>query len=239
MNLLNKLLSRKTIQNSVDLDEKIKTMSIEEIKQMFLELNIYQLELEMQNNELIIIQEKLQTSQDKYIELYNDSPVGYITLDNKNDIIEINFAAEEIVKQIVSFNLIIHRDDQDIFYEFQKQCRIHKTTQSCDLRTVELSWLHLRGTFVKDSYYIVIIDITKQKQDELKFQEEHKQLQQSLAEIKILQGILPICSYCKKIRNDKGYWDQLEEYFSNNGSIKFSHGICPTCFKKEMDTNNY
>ena len=67
MNLLNKLLSRKTIQNSVDLDEKIKTMSIEEIKQMFLELNIYQLELEMQNNELIIIQEKLQTSQDTYI----------------------------------------------------------------------------------------------------------------------------------------------------------------------------
>lgn len=56
-----------------------------------------------------------------------------------------------------------------------------------------------------------------------------KDLQNALDEIKTLQGILPICSNCKNIRDDKGSWSQIEAYIQNHSGAKFSHGICPQC----------
>lgn len=61
-----------------------------------------------------------------------------------------------------------------------------------------------------------------------------RELQKALTEIKTLRGIVPICSYCKKIRDDKGYWNQVEKYVSENTEAMFSHGICPACFEKEV-----
>lgn len=57
-------------------------------------------------------------------------------------------------------------------------------------------------------------------------------LQLALAEIRQLSGLLPICSGCKKIRTDKGYWEEVEEYISQNTDATFTHGICPDCVKK-------
>ncbi|WP_446008889.1 response regulator [Candidatus Electrothrix sp.] len=61
-----------------------------------------------------------------------------------------------------------------------------------------------------------------------------KELEQALEEIKTLTGILPICSYCKQIRNDEGYWQQVEEYISEHSKAMFSHGVCPNCYKEAM-----
>ncbi len=61
------------------------------------------------------------------------------------------------------------------------------------------------------------------------------ELQKALDEIKTLHGIIPICSYCKKIRDDAGAWGQVEEYVHKHTHAKFSHGVCPECFQKEMD----
>jgi two-component system cell cycle response regulator len=57
-------------------------------------------------------------------------------------------------------------------------------------------------------------------------------LQEALANVKTLSGLLPMCSYCKKIRNDKGYWLQVEAYIHQHSEAQFSHGICPDCYKK-------
>src|SRR4030042_5419646 len=57
-------------------------------------------------------------------------------------------------------------------------------------------------------------------------------LEKSLKEIKELRGLLPICSYCQKIRDDKGYWSNIETYISSRSEVEFSHGICPECSKK-------
>jgi PleD family two-component response regulator len=57
-------------------------------------------------------------------------------------------------------------------------------------------------------------------------------LEQALKEIKTLRGIVPICANCKKIRDDEGYWSQVEVYVQNHTEAKFSHGICPACAKK-------
>jgi phosphoserine phosphatase RsbU/P len=61
------------------------------------------------------------------------------------------------------------------------------------------------------------------------------ELQAALAQIKTLKGLLPICMYCKKIRDDKQYWQQMEQYVSNNTEAQFSHSICPDCYKKFVE----
>ncbi len=60
----------------------------------------------------------------------------------------------------------------------------------------------------------------------------YEEKEKALQEIKILSGFLPICASCKKIRDDQGYWNQIEAYISNHSEAKFSHGICPDCAKK-------
>jgi hypothetical protein len=73
--------------------------------------------------------------------------------------------------------------------------------------------------------------------EERKKSEEEKEtlifkLQSTSAEVKLLRGILPICSFCKKIRNDKGYWEQVEIYVRQHSAAEFSHSICPECLDK-------
>jgi len=60
----------------------------------------------------------------------------------------------------------------------------------------------------------------------------NNELQKALSEVKTLRGFLPICSSCKKIRDDKGYWNQIESYIEARSEAEFSHGICPDCQKK-------
>ena len=58
------------------------------------------------------------------------------------------------------------------------------------------------------------------------------QLQQALEEVKQLRGIIPICAHCKKVRNDDGYWMQVEHYVSEHSEAEFSHGLCPACMNE-------
>lgn len=57
-------------------------------------------------------------------------------------------------------------------------------------------------------------------------------LEEALARVKQLQGLLPICSYCKKIRDDQNYWQQVENYISQHSEAQFSHSICPDCYER-------
>jgi hypothetical protein len=58
------------------------------------------------------------------------------------------------------------------------------------------------------------------------------ELQEAADKIKVLRGFLPICAHCKKIRDDEGYWQQVEKYISEHSEAQFSHGICPSCAKE-------
>jgi len=58
------------------------------------------------------------------------------------------------------------------------------------------------------------------------------ELSSALAEVKTLSGFLPICAACKKIRDDKGYWNQVEGYIQKHSDAQFSHSVCPECAKK-------
>jgi PAS domain S-box-containing protein len=85
----------------------------------------------------------------------------------------------------------------------------------------------------KELFYTgVIRDISERKQIEQERDQLIKDLQRSLATVKRLSGMLPICASCKKIRDDKGYWNQIEAYIHEHSDATFSHGICPECAKK-------
>ena len=58
------------------------------------------------------------------------------------------------------------------------------------------------------------------------------ELTEALAEVRTLRGILPICSFCKKIRDDEGYWRQVEDYIRERSDAEFSHGLCPECARE-------
>lgn len=61
------------------------------------------------------------------------------------------------------------------------------------------------------------------------------ELEATLARVKQLEGILPICMYCKKIRDDQEQWQQMEEYISQHSEANFSHGLCPECYKQQLN----
>ncbi len=88
------------------------------------------------------------------------------------------------------------------------------------------------GTLV--SYDGVVKDITERKLAEEEREKLVNELKDAAAKIKTLNGMLPICSYCKKIRDDKGYWERVETYISKHTDTVFSHGMCPECAKKAL-----
>lgn len=84
----------------------------------------------------------------------------------------------------------------------------------------------------KPSIFGTVQDITDQKNAQAEREKLIAELQEALSSVKVLRGLLPICAHCKKIRDDQGYWNQLESYISEKSDAQFTHGICPECLKQ-------
>ncbi|MCX5854579.1 MAG: hypothetical protein NTZ24_08445, partial [Deltaproteobacteria bacterium] len=80
-------------------------------------------------------------------------------------------------------------------------------------------------------YQGIIRDITERRRAEEEREKLIVELRDALSKIKTLSGMLPICASCKKIRDDTGYWNQIESYIKHHSEAEFSHGICPECAK--------
>lgn len=76
------------------------------------------------------------------------------------------------------------------------------------------------------------LEIDERKKTEEKLGELVKELQDALKKVKTLSGLLPICASCKKIRDDRGYWTQVEVYVRDHTEADFTHSICPECAQK-------
>jgi PAS domain S-box-containing protein len=83
--------------------------------------------------------------------------------------------------------------------------------------------------------YSVARDVTESKAADDERELLVRELQAALVEVKSLRAILPICSYCRKIRDDEDYWHTVEQYVARHTSTRFSHGICPTCMETEVE----
>jgi len=78
------------------------------------------------------------------------------------------------------------------------------------------------------------IELSARVKSALKLERQRRKLQEALDHVKTLQGLLPICSYCKKIRTDDNYWQEIESYIISHSDALFSHSICPDCYTKHI-----
>jgi PAS domain-containing protein len=78
----------------------------------------------------------------------------------------------------------------------------------------------------------LIRDVTERVEAERQMQRLIEELQDALAQVKALEGLLPICASCKKVRDDDGYWSRLEAYLGQHSNVEFSHAICPDCMQR-------
>ncbi len=162
-----------------------------------------------------------------------------LVLDEKDRVIDINPAAESMFN--IGVSETIGRETWQVFGshpQLQILLGDMKPAEVCLILEGQERVYDLRFSFLNDrkgarlGRVIVMRDITEGKRAEEEKEELIAELQKSLKEVKALRGILPICSSCKKIRDDKGYWNQIEAYIRDHSEADFSHSLCPECVSK-------
>jgi PAS domain S-box-containing protein len=108
----------------------------------------------------------------------------------------------------------------------------HRRRRDGSLVEVEIYGVPLMVKGEKRGAFAIDQDITERRRHEAERERLVEELQEALANVKTLRGLLPICASCKKIRDDGGYWSQIETYLSAHSEAEFSHGICPECAKQ-------
>lgn len=128
------------------------------------------------------------------------------------------------------FDILIYQADKvetALQTEIKENIKIMKIIQAvltivCFISIVLIMWLFHRFD-------------SRRLDDLRKINTTNENLLKALDEVKTLQGIIPICGYCKQIRDEKGLWNQLEAYINSHSEAEFSHGVCPECYKKQME----
>ena len=188
-------------------------------------------------------------SSEKFFEnlIYNSLDVIF-TIDLKGNYAFRNEVAEKMigysVDELMTMNIrdMVAPDDKDyVFDRLEKRIKGEALPQPFSFEIIHKDGRHvpveLTTTPIKNSAGKLVgvqgiaRDITKRKQAERERERLIAELQKAMAEVKTLSGLLPICSHCKKIRDDKGSWIQIESYIHERSKAKFSHGICPDCKK--------
>jgi len=195
-------------------------------------------------------EDALRESVRKYQDLYDHAPDMFVSVDAKTATIfqcnrttteVLGYAKEEIIGRPV-FDL--YTDDSAIYARTNVFPKFLKTGT---IKGKELQLQRKDGSIIDVSLNVSAVrgengnilqsrsvwrDITRRKAVEAEREELIENLQEALKEIKTLRGILPICSFCKKVRDDKGSWEQLDVYVHKYSEANLSHGICPDCIKE-------
>ena len=92
----------------------------------------------------------------------------------------------------------------------------------------------LISAFVVSAIFVILMDRVRFQswQNTRKIVEQREELEKAMANVKQLSGLLPICAHCKQIRNDGGYWQELDKYVGDHSLVEFSHSLCPQCVQK-------
>jgi PAS domain S-box-containing protein len=151
----------------------------------------------------------------------------------------LGFTIRELMSR--PFIEFVHPDDRERTLKQNRAVRTGGQAHAFENRYLckDGSYRWLLWNAAPDSDYHVIYsaarDITERKHVEEERDALVRQLQAALAEVQTLREILPICAYCKNVRDDENYWQTVEVYISQLTGMKFSHGICPTCYEAEVE----
>ncbi|MDP2138453.1 MAG: PAS domain-containing protein [Candidatus Didemnitutus sp.] len=222
------------------------------------ELQVHQIELEMQNEELQRARNEIEAGLMKFAELYDFAPISYFTVDPEGTILEANLSAATLLglersrlmnRRFVSFVAAAARTDLDGFLarvfasEEKEVCVLQLSGDTVPLRYVQIEAV---AALAGKECRLAAMEITESMQAAAEQKRMFDELKATQAKVKALSGLLPICACCKKIRDDQGYWEQIEAYIQDHSDALFSHGICPECLPKlaaglndpRMDGNN-
>jgi len=173
--------------------EDLPEMSAEEVRKLVHELRTYQIELEMQNEELRTAQEELTESRDRYSDLYDFAPVGYLTLNEKGVILQANLTAAEMLgverTRLINQRLsgFVVAEDEDIYYLHRRQLLETRKRQTCELRIRKQDdrrfWAKTESTLTEDTdagglqIRTILSDITERKRAEEELKKAHAELE--------------------------------------------------------------
>ena len=196
----------------------------------------------------------IRTVPDIIYRLDTDGTITFIS----DAVTRYGYSTEDLIKS--NMLDLVHPDDrQKAMYGIKERRTGERSTKSLEVRllprqrawnalTIKPKAIHSKPVFLVTAVGLyrfdkpetknfmgtqgIAKDISVRKQYEHEREKLIKELQDALAKVKKLSGLLPICASCKKIRDDKGYWNQIETYIREHSEAEFSHGICPDCGKE-------
>jgi PAS domain S-box-containing protein len=197
------------------------------------------------------VEEALREREERFRKIFVEGPLGMAIADLDRRFLKVNdmmckilgYSEEELTS--ISIVEITHPEDKDPSFRnsmklLKGDVPFYKMVKRYIRKDGEVIWAKLTVSIIRDDagnplYFLEMMeDITSQKLAEEEREHLILDLKDALARIKTLTGMLPICASCKKIRDDKGYWNQLEQYISEHSDVLFSHCLCPDCAKKEF-----
>ncbi len=191
-------------------------------------------------------QVKVNESKAQFESMFLGNPEPSIYLDNDFNVIDINprfteffgYSLEEMKGKDID-TLIIPEEYKDEAAKLNKDTlsgyvyfdaiRKHKDGH---LVPVSISAAPIIINGETRGSFVIYKDITLRKKAEHEREKIIDKLQKALDEVKTLEGMIPICSHCKKIRDDSGFWGNVEQYIAKHSNVDFSHGICPECLQE-------
>ena len=191
----------------------------------------------------------LKDSEDMYHDLYDNAPDMFCSVDaatakiikcNNTLVKTTGYTKEEIIGRPI-FEMY-HPDSIEaakmVFKSFVETGEVNNAELQLKRKNGKKIDVILNVTSIRNEKGEVLYsrsswrDITKRKNAEKEREKLIQELRTTLEEVKTLRGFIPICANCKKIRNDDGFWQQVDTYIHEHTGAEFSHGICPECVKK-------
>ena len=225
--------------------ESLRALARQVVAQLELRRSIRELEREAE--ERARAQAALRESEQRFQEFMNNSPALAYIKDDYGRYLYVNRQVTEQFQRPVSewigrtdIDILptavarnIQENDLSVFND-ERMRVLEEITPAPDGSTRH--WLSykflLRDTDGTQRLAGLSIDITARKQAEQERERLVGDLQDALTQVKTLKGFLPICASCKNIRDDEGYWQQIESYLCEHADVEFTHGICPVCLEK-------
>ena len=201
----------------------------------------------MQNDELRAARAEAESALARYTDLFDFAPVGYLTLDRDGAILSANLTVARLLG--VARAGVLRRPlaasiasaQRPIFRAFLGTLFTNGGLWAfCELTLAPAAApplvVRLEAVASADGQECraVVLDINDRHRAEAERDRLIAELQEALAKVKQLSGLLPICASCKKIRDDRGYWNQVDAYVASHSEVRFTHGTCPTCAVKIM-----
>ena len=194
-------------------------------------------------------EELLRESEERFRRIFNDGPLGMIIADPDFKILKANRAVCEMLgyaeADLPGHNIkeITHLQDREtginlLIQLLHGEVPLYQLEKRYIKKDGETLWVNLTVTAIRGQkgevlYALGMVEnISRRKLAEQERERLVRDLQQALDKIKTLRGLLPMCAWCKKVRNDKGYWQKVETYVQEHSDASFTHGICPECLNK-------